>query len=310
MRFLNISLIVAALLSSTTMKAQTPSPTGRWDITFDMNGTARPGWLEVTKSGLSTLVGRVMVIGGSARPISEIHTDGDRYSFTIPPQGDRGDDQVFMFTLDNNKLRGTMRHADGKTYAWTGVRAPLLKKESEPKWGEPITLFNGKDLTGWITQNPSDENQWFADDGVLYNPKSGANLRTEATFDDFKLHIEFRYPKGSNSGVYLRGRYEVQIEDNKSREPDSHLFGGIYGIVHPNAMVAKDPGEWQSFDITLAGRMITVVANGVTVICDQQIPGITGGALDSHEGEPGPILLQGDHGPIEFRNIVLTPARG
>ena len=126
-------------------------------------------------------------------------------------------------------------------------------------------------------------------------------------FSDFKLHVEFRYPHGGNSGVYLRGRYEVQIEDSKGKDPGRHFFSALYGLLPPNEIVAKDAGEWQSFDITLVGRMITVVANGVTVICDQEIPGITGGALDSHETEPGPIYLQGDHQPIEFRNIVLTP---
>lgn len=74
-------------------------------------------------------------------------------------------------------------------------------------------------------------------------------------------------------------------------------------------MVAKAPGEWQSYDITLVGRLVTIIANGKTIICDQLIPGITGGALDSNEGEPGPIMLQGDHGPIEFRNSIITPAK-
>jgi hypothetical protein len=123
------------------------------------------------------------------------------------------------------------------------------------------------------------------------------------------LHIEFRYPKESNSGVYLRGRYEVQVEDNKGKEPSSTYFGGVYGFLTPNEMAAKAAGEWQSYDITLVGRKVTVVANGKKIICDQNIPGITGGALDSNEGAPGPIMLQGDHGPIEYRNIVITPAK-
>jgi len=132
---------------------------------------------------------------------------------------------------------------------------------------------------------------------------------TDQKFDDFKLHIEFRIPAGSNSGVYLRGRYEVQVEDDYGKEPSSHLLGGVYGFLTPNAMAAKPAGEWNTYDITLIGRKVTVIANGKKIICDQIIPGITGGALDSKEGEPGPIFLQGDHGPVEYRNITITPGK-
>jgi hypothetical protein len=152
-------------------------------------------------------------------------------------------------------------------------------------------------------------NQWVVSGGVLRSPRSGANLVTERTFGDFQLHVEFRYPKGSNSGVYLRGRHEVQIQDDFGTEPASDRFGGIYGFISPSEMAARPAGEWQSYDVTLVGRMVTVVANGHTIICNQEIPGITGGALDSNEGAPGPLMLQGDHGPIEYRNITITPAR-
>jgi hypothetical protein len=145
--------------------------------------------------------------------------------------------------------------------------------------------------------------------GVLTSPKSGENIRTKATFDDFKLHIEFRYPKGSNSGVYLRGRYEIQIEDNQGKEPQNVYLGGVYGFIDPWVNAAKAAGEWQSYDVTLIGRMVTVVANGQTIIFKQEIPGITGGAINSDEAAPGPIMLQGDHGPIEYRNIIITPAK-
>ena len=145
--------------------------------------------------------------------------------------------------------------------------------------------------------------------GVLRSPHSGANIVTDRTVGDFKLHVEFRYPAESNSGVYLRGRYEVQIQDDFGHEPASDRFSGIYGFIEASEIAARRPGEWQTYDITLVGRRVTVVANGRRVICERDIPGITGGALDSDEGAPGPILLQGDHGPVEFRNIILTPAR-
>jgi len=121
--------------------------------------------------------------------------------------------------------------------------------------------------------------------------------------------VEFRYPPAGNSGVYLRGRYEVQIEDSPGPEPVIGGLGAVYGFIVPNENAARRPGEWQTYDIELVGRLLTVVLNGHTVISVQSIPGPTGGALDSDEGLPGPIFLQGDHGPIEYRNIVLTPAR-
>ena len=121
--------------------------------------------------------------------------------------------------------------------------------------------------------------------------------------------MEFRYPKEGNSGVYLRGRYEVQVEDSRGMELSSEHLGGIYGFLVPNQDAARNPGEWQSFDITLSGRQVTVVLNGTTIICEQDIPGITGGALSSDEGAPGPIMLQGDHNPIEYRKVTLRPVK-
>jgi hypothetical protein len=143
---------------------------------------------------------------------------------------------------------------------------------------------------------------------VLVNAVPGNDLRTDKTFADFRLYTEFRYPKGSNSGIYLRGRYEVQIEDNCGQEPDSERIGGVYGFLTPSVNAAKRAGEWQTLEIILVGRVVTVLLNGERIIDRQTIPGITGGALDSNEGAPGPILLQGDHGPIEFRKVTLTPA--
>jgi hypothetical protein len=280
---------------------------GRWDITINMDGKMYPSWLEVDQSGLKMLVGRFVGTGGSARPISRIYLENGKMSFSIPPQWENEpNDLKVEGTLDGESLSGTMTFSNGKTYNWTAKKAPLLRREKAPVWGKPIHLFDGKNMDEWHTTG---NNQWIVENGILRSPHSGSNIVTNQTFKDFKLHIEFRYPKESNSGVYLRGRYEVQVEDSKGKEPESHLFGGVYGFLPPSDMVAKSPGEWQSFDITLVGRMVTVVANGKQIICNREIPGITGGAINSNEGEPGPILLQGDHGPIDYRNIIITPAK-
>ncbi len=287
--------------------ADTSAIEGRWDITVDVAGKQVPSWLEVVHSGNNTLVGRFVGASGSARPISRINFNGGKINFSIPPQWERGtNDLTVEGILSGDRLTGSMVTPEGKNYTWAAVRAPLLKRQKEPVWGTAIRLFNGKDLQGWHALG---ENQWKAESGILRSPKSGSNLVTDQSFTDFKLHIEFRYPKGSNSGVYLRGRYEVQIEDNKGSEPSAHLFSAVYGFLSPTEMMAKSAGEWQSYDITLAGRMITLAVNGKTVICNQEIPGITGGAIDSKEGEPGPLQIQGDHGPVEFRNIVITPGK-
>jgi hypothetical protein len=280
---------------------------GRWDITVDVEGIKLPSWLEIHHSGYRMLVGSFVSTGGSARPISRIYFVKGKMSFSIPPQWEREDRNLSVEgTFYGDSLAGTMTFSNGKTYNWTGVRAPLLKRTKKPVWGKPIYLFDGKNMKEWHTSNKT---PWTVESAILRNPSLGSNLITNKKFSDFKLHIEFRYSKGSNSGVYLRGRYEVQIIDSKGQDPSSVLLGGIYGFLTPSEMVAKEPGEWQSYDITLVGRMVTVIANGKTIICNQEIPGITGGALDSHEGDPGPLYLQGtENGQIDFRNIIITPA--
>ncbi len=301
-------LLVAffAITSISTLLAQPEKDIqGKWDLTFMVDGKEMPSWLEVKNSGYNTLVGRFVYAFGSARPVSEIKMDGNKFSFSIPRQWEpEGSDMKFSGTIEDGKLKGSMIYTDGSMQEFSGVHAPKLKYTENPKWGEPMNLFNGKDLSGWT---PDRENQWKVMDGVLSSDKSGANLISNEKFEDFKLHLEFRYPENSNSGIYLRGRYEVQIADNHGSDPSNILFGGIYGFLSPNQMAAKEAGKWQSYDITLIGNRVSITANGIDIIIDQTIPGITGGALDSKEGTPGPFMIQGDHGPVEYRNIIVTP---
>jgi hypothetical protein len=299
-------LLLVCFHQSMAANADSLSLEGRWDITIQMEGNAKPSWLEVRHSGVSTLVGSFVAVSGSSRPISKVNVEGKNFAFTIPPQWERGSgDLSVQGTFDGTGISGTITFPDGKNYPFTGMRAPSLRSSKTPTWGTPIALIQN-DLKGW--HGNGDNNQWVVEKGILRSDKSGVNIITDKTFTDFKLHVEFRYPKGSNSGVYLRGRYEVQISDSKGKDPVFGELGGVYGFISPSEQVAKEPGEWQTYDITLVGRMISLVANGKAVITNQEIPGITGGALNSNEGEPGPIFLQGDHGPVEYRNIVITPA--
>lgn len=300
--------ILFTLQNDLSAQSDTSEIIGRWNLTVSIDGKELPSWMEVKLSGYSTLVGYFVEDHGSARPISRVNYDKGKVSFSIPPQWDQGKkDTKLEATLTKGKLSGTLTTSSGKKHAFVGEKAPSLARVTPPTWGQPIEIFNGKNLDGWKADKP--ENQWVVKDGILTSEEAGANLISEQKFDDFKLYAEFRYPEGSNSGIYLRGRYELQIEDNKGTEPSNVYYGGIYGFLTPNEMVAKGPGVWQTYEVTLIGRRVTIVGNGKTIICDQIIPGITGGALDSKEAEAGPLMLQGDHGPIEFRKIVITPSK-
>lgn len=278
---------------------------GKWNLTIDQEGKELPSWLEIRHSGTNTLIGRFTYAFGSARPIAEVKKYGDLFYFEIPPQWEPGGSNMeFEGKMVDDALEGTMIYTDGKTYQWTATKSPKLDYYENMKMGKSVALFNGKNLEGWQIK-PG--NQWKVVNGILTSPKSGVNLISEEKFKDFKLHAEFRYPEGSNSGLYLRGRYEVQIADNIGLEPSSIYFGGIYGLLSPNENAAKKAGEWQTYEINLIGRRVTIVANGKTIIANQNIDGMTGGALDNDEAEAGPIMIQGDHGPVEFRKLEIIP---
>jgi hypothetical protein len=302
------STSAALVAPDTIVNAPVPGEAliGRWDLTLTEGN--RPSWFEVKLSGFRTLVGSFVSHSGSARPVSLVTATDNSFRFAVPPQWEQGSGELVVEgTMADGKISGTITEPSGSKSAFTGVRAPSLVRDGVVRWGTPITLFNGRDLSGWKAS--AGTNQWKVINGLLTNTASGANLITERTFTDFKLHVEFRVPKNGNSGIYLRGRHELQVEDSKGMEPYSTHTGGVYGFIAPNTNAALDAGTWQTYDVTLVGRLITVVLNGKTVISMQVIPGITGGALDSREGEPGPIYLQGDHTSVEYRKVVLTPAR-
>lgn len=290
---------------------------GRWDITVETPEGSYPSWLELTREG-EGFAGRFVGRSGHARPVPEISVEGSTLRFSLPKQYEQMEEDLsFVAELSDGELSGTTNAnaPPGAALAWTGVRAPELPAPETVEWGEPIALFDGESLAGWHLMDPEEDEFWKVIDGILVNDVvdegdvgEGTGLISDREFRDFRLHVEFQYPKGSNSGIYLRGRYEVQIIDGHGREPGSRNVAGVYGFLTPTSNPAKPAGEWQSMDITLIGRRVTVVFNGETVIEDQEIPGITGGALDANEGEPGPLFIQGDHGPISFRSIVVTPA--
>jgi 3-keto-disaccharide hydrolase len=311
-----LALLCLAVMSTPSLSAPgshrtTPANDkiiGRWDMTVHAENSQYPSWFEVTDNAgqwAGRFVGRV----GSQRPIKTIEFANGKLSFSLPVQYERHKtDLKFEGNLVGARLEGTTFDPNGAPLKWTAVRAAKLDRRSAPRWGKSISLFNGSDLTGWKLRDGRRSGTWRVVDGIMESTPRGTDLITEQKFADFKLHIEFKTVEKGNSGVYLRGRYEVQIEDSFGQEPESHRLGGVYGFITPSSNPAKTASEWQSFDITLIGRRVTVFLNDKKIIDNAEIPGITGGALDSDEGVPGPIMLQGDHEKVFYRNIVLTPA--
>lgn len=284
---------------------------GRWDLTLDAPDHQYPSWLELTENG-GKLQGRMVGRWGSAHPVLDVKIENSELTFASPKdEEDTPNNMPFQAKLVGGKLTGTMSGPDRTTWRWTGVRAPLLNRTTVAKWGKPIRLFDGKDTKGWWFDNPSAANIWSVNDGILVSTAHGSNIITNRKFSDFKLHVEFNCKPDCNTGVYLRGRYEVQIADNAGQDPPNRQTGSVYGFITPSPLIPLNPGTWHSYDITLIGRTVTVVEDGQTIIDKKEIPGITGDALDSHEGLPGPIYLQGAeaHGGFSFRNLVITPAK-
>lgn len=173
-----------------------------------------------------------------------------------------------------------------------------------------VPLFNGKDLTGWKLRNPNAKSYWTVEDGILKNTinkgEHGVDLLTEKKFWNFTVRFEYLVPDGSNSGFYLRGRHEIQIlGDYKSGKPAAGGNGALYAFKAPDVFASKPGNEWQTCEATIIGNKITVILNGKkihdNVVCDKP----TGGEIDNKVKEPGPILLQGDHGTVWFRNIRI-----
>jgi hypothetical protein len=295
------------LLPMAVVALQAAQPfAGRWDLTVTTPKDAYPSWMEFTESGGQP---KVRVVGrvASVHPGTDVKLEGSHLTFTTKEWFDGEIKVAWDLHFAGGKLTGAESRADGVVGQIVGVPAPALQRAAPAAWSKPEWLFDGKDLNGWEPDDPPN-NHWVAQGGELVNLAAGANIRTTRKFGDFKLHIEYNCPGDGNSGVYLRGRYEVQVEYEKVGENDQfHGMGSIYGFLAPAVEISKRPGQWESYDVTLVGRNVTVVRDGQTTIDHKEIPGITGGAIDSHEGEPGPLYIQGDHtGGMKYRNIAIS----
>jgi hypothetical protein len=342
---LTLALASVALLPAPAQKAN--PFVGRWDVTVTADGVKYPSWIEVTENGgaldarVQQRTGNVAPVAGvkmeGARLIVTVleaaparPAEGQRPAFAGRPE------LVWELSESGGKLTGAQKHGS-TVWRLAGVRAPALKRAAPKAWSDPEPLFNGKDLTGWTAVNNTPEaydqkftSHWTVRNGELTNEARGSNLRTTRVFNDFKIHAEYICPPEENSGIYLRGRYEAQVGPPPSEAERAGAAGGrkggappaaargagyrnpygfvgcIYGMLGPSSPPPFRP-EWQTYDITLVGRWVTVAFNGVTTIDNQEIAGPTGGALDANEGEPGPIYIQGDHhGGIRYRSLTIS----
>jgi hypothetical protein len=306
---------------------------GPW--TIDIEG-GWVGWIDVRKEE-NYLDADILWEGGSVLPVSNIFIAKDQVlviqrSNNVVRKRDANNNPVrtqeitdwLEIKKDGDKITGILLSprnnglgVDTTTFAGTKLPpVPPAPDMAQIKFGKPITLFNGKDLMGWRLINEKQKNGFTVIAGVLSNNPvqtegaehvSYGNLRTKQEFEDFNLKIEVNVPAESNSGIYLRGMYEIQVLDSYKKELDSHNMGALYSRIKPAVAAEKPAGTWQSFDITLCERHLTVVLNGIKIIDNQPVVGPTGGAMKSDVFAPGPIYLQGDHGKVEYRNIILTP---
>lgn len=309
---LTLSLILAGALAAQA-PAKTPTDddyVGRWNVRItDAEDTFAGGGFDITNKG-GVLSGGVIWRWGSYLPAKSAKVaDG---TLVVVREEKAGKIDTFEARLEGEALKGKVTYPDGKVHHFEGKRAPLLLSKKAPVWGAPVTLFDGKTLAGWKLRDTKKKNGWAVVNGALavVESKDNADLVSEQAFQDMKLHIEFNVDPKSNSGVYLRGRYEIQILDNPDSKMalDSHGCGGVYSRIAPRIDATKPAGEWQTFDIEIVGRQVSVTLNGKKIV-EGILDGITGGAINPFEGEPGPLMLQGDHGKVRFRNIVVTPAQ-
>jgi hypothetical protein len=322
-----LSIMAVCVLGASLHAADNPF-LGCWALTIPGGGA---GWLGV-EAKVGGLASSILWGGGSVVPTTSTTMDGDTLVVTrVSTDKDKNETtETITAKVQGDRLLLTTRKvkvaaadagkgATAKPFGqaeFTGKRIadlPPAPDLSKVKFGEPIPLLNGKDLSGWRLMNEGADNGWSVVDGVLQNRvtkepgKHFGNLRTIAEFEDFNLRTEVRTQEGSNSGIYLRGIYEVQIMESFGKPLNPHHMGALYSRITPSVSAEKPIGEWQTLDITLVDRHLTVILNGKTIIDNQPVLGCTGGAMTSDEFKPGPIYLQGDHTNVDYRNMVLRP---
>lgn len=298
-----------SILLLTALAAQPKSPfTGRWNFNLQTPSGTRGSWLGITEKN-GALEVWYQPTGGNVFQLKDPQVNGSHLVLTLAKPG-KNPGTTWELDAAGDKLTGVQKRGTATTPI-TGLRAPALNRPMPKAWAKPEPLFNGKTLAGWEPIGDATKSHWTVKDGLLVNEDHGANLKSTSKFNDFKLHFEVNCPDHANSGFYLRGRYEIQLEyEPLTSNPVERRIGSIYGRIAPKVELPRKPGSWETFDVTFVGRTLTVVRNGFTIIDNREVEGITGGAMDSDEAEPGPFYIQGDHtGGLKFRNITVAVPR-
>jgi len=329
-RFVNVLICLGALLATAASSFAANPFVGDWALTIP-GGAA--GWLGVQDQG-----GKVeasMLWGwGSVFPLDSARIEAGKLVMTRKHQGERKNAQgkkvkftiieTITATTQGNDIHLTSvkprENGQGEERSeFSGHKEPPMPPAPDlrrVRFGDAIQLFDGKDLNGWRLTDPNAVNGWSVKEGLLVNNpvqeegkphKNYGNLRTDREFRDFDLAIQVRVGKDQNSGIYLRGIYEVQVADTYGHALDPHNMGAVYSRIQPTVSAEKPPGEWQTVHIILVDRHVTVDLNSQRIIDNQPVHGCTGGALWSDVTRPGPIYFQGDHTGIAYRSVVLRP---
>ena len=307
MRLRKLVFVIFLFVCAVPVCAQEQAFLGKWDITATTPEGNRIYWLEVRNEN-GTLTGYFLNRGGSVLKLPEISIQNGELVFS-PASRPNMPKQVHQAKVENGKLVGTLTIGT-ETIKWVGVRPPKwgnYNTNAKHKFGKPVELFDGKSLDNWDVEHKNKPSGWSVVDGVMTNEAGANNLVSKQKFKDFKIQAEYKLAPKSNSGIYLRGRYELQVLDDYGKEPESHGHMAIYSRTKPLVNASRPAGEWQTMEAIIVGNRVTVTLNGQKVHDNAVLEGITGGALDSDEGAPGPIMLQGDHGKVWFRKVTITP---
>jgi hypothetical protein len=301
----SVTLVLALL--SITIRADGRAFLGRWNLSGTSPTSDHVYWLEVKEEN-GKLSAMFLNRGGSPVRIDDVRMDGDELVAQMQGRANSPGPKIRL-RADGVKASGTVTSGTS-TVNVTGVRPPRWENSNangNHAYGAPVVLFGGTSLEAFGVQNRAQPIGWSIEDGVMTNVEHANNLVSKEKFRDFKVQAEYKLGPNSNSGIYLRGRYELQVLDDYGKPVEAHGHMAIYAWKAPRVNASKPRGDWQTMEAVIVGNRVTVTLNGQRVHDNAVLEAITGGALDANEAEPGPIMIQGDHEKVWFRNVTVTP---